>query len=70
MYDRTLLRSVAMANGQRTYVDLAEHLKVAHVTGWRLWNGKHAPSAATAAKIEDAYGITLRQLLQLKKVPA
>lgn len=64
MYDRTLLRAVATAKGQRTYVDLADHLKVAPVTGWRLWNGKTAPSAKLAARVEAAYGLSIAQLIQ------
>lgn len=63
-YDRTLLRAVAHARGQHTYVDLADHLKVAPVTAWRLWHGKTAPSAPIAEKVQTAYGLTLTQLLQ------
>ena len=66
MYDRTLLRAAAEAKGQRSYVDLSDHLKVAPSTGWRLWYGKNAPSVATARKVEDAFGLTLSQLLQPK----
>lgn len=70
MYDRTLLRTAAAAKGQHTYVDLSKHLKVAQSTGWRLWYGKNAPSIATARKVEDAYGLTLHQLLQPKQAAA
>ena len=64
MYDRTLLRTAAAAKGQHYYVDLSDHLKVAQSTAWRLWYGKNTPSVATARKVEDAYGVTLAQLLQ------
>lgn len=64
MYDRTLLRTAAAAKGQHNYVDLSTHLKVAQSTGWRLWYGKNTPSITTARKVEDAYGITLSQLLE------
>ncbi|MFF9197293.1 hypothetical protein ACF09L_19005 [Streptomyces sp. NPDC014779] len=64
MYDRTLLRQAAAAKGQHNYVDLSNHLKVAQSTGWRLWYGKNAPSAATASKIHEAYGLTIAQLLK------
>jgi hypothetical protein len=70
MYDRTQLRAAAAAQGQHNYVDLSNHLKVAQSTGWRLWYGKNAPSIGTARKVEDAYGLTLHQLLQLKQVAA
>lgn len=70
MYDRTLLRAAAEAKGQRNYVDLSTHLKVAQSTGWRLWYGKNAPSIATARKVEDAYGVTLNQLLQPQRAAA
>ncbi|RSS51396.1 XRE family transcriptional regulator [Streptomyces sp. WAC01280] len=63
MYDRTLLRTAAIAQGQHSYVDLAHHLKVAPATGWRLWHGKTVPAGSTAAKVETAYGITMTQLL-------
>jgi transcriptional regulator with XRE-family HTH domain len=66
MYDRTQLRAAAEAKGQRTYVDLSNHLKVAQSTGWRLWYGKNAPSINTARKVEAAYGVTLAQLLKPK----
>ncbi|WP_128977245.1 helix-turn-helix domain-containing protein [Streptomyces roseicoloratus] len=64
MYDRTLLRAAAAAEGQHNYVDLAHHLKVAQSTAWRLWYGKNAPSIETASKVTKAYGLTLAQLLE------
>ncbi|MET9955658.1 hypothetical protein ABZ135_29490 [Streptomyces sp. NPDC006339] len=70
MYDRTLLRKAATANGQHNYVDLSNHLKVAQSTGWRLWYGKNAPSVTTAQKVESAYGLKLSQLLQPQKTTA
>ncbi|MGW6566484.1 hypothetical protein [Streptomyces sp. NPDC054975] len=64
MYDRTQLRSAAEAKGLHNYGDLADHLKVAQSTAWRLWYGKNAPSVGTARKVEDAFGLTLAQLMQ------
>ncbi|WND36958.1 XRE family transcriptional regulator [Streptomyces sp. BB1-1-1] len=64
MYDRTALRTVAAAKGDECYVDLADRLKVAPVTAWRLWNGKTAPSARVAAAVEVAYGLSASALLK------
>ena len=64
MYDRTALRAVARAKGDARYVDLADRLKVAHTTAWRLWTGKTAPSARVAAAVEAAYGLPASALLK------
>ncbi|MEV5133557.1 helix-turn-helix transcriptional regulator [Streptomyces sp. NPDC053705] len=68
MYDRALLRAIASSNGQPHYTDLAERLKVAPATAWRLWTGKTAPSARVAAAVEDAYGLPASRLLKLAPV--
>lgn len=65
MYDRTSLRAAAGAIGDKRYLDLAERLKVAPATAWRLWSGKTAPSSHVAAKIEAAYGLPASRLLVL-----
>nr|WTB07427.1 XRE family transcriptional regulator [Streptomyces antimycoticus] len=64
MYDRTALRTVARANGDERYIDLADRLKVAPVTAWRLWTGKTAPSTRVAAAVETAYGLPASALLK------
>lgn len=64
MYDRTALRTVAIANGDAHYVDLANRLRVAPATAWRLWTGKTAPSARVAAAVEAAYGLSAAALLK------
>ncbi|WP_326678546.1 helix-turn-helix domain-containing protein [Streptomyces sp. NBC_01237] len=62
MYDRTALHTAARDMGDHTPSDLARRLKVARNTGWRLWHGHTAPSAAVVARIEHAYGVSARQL--------
>jgi transcriptional regulator with XRE-family HTH domain len=62
-YDRTTLRAVAQAHGQRHYSDVATRLGIAPVTAWRLWNGKTAPSPDVAARVEATYGLPVSRLL-------
>lgn len=64
MYDRSVLVTAAAAMGDRRPVDLANRLKVARNTAWRLWHGHTAPSATLAAAVEQHYGISARQLIQ------
>lgn len=64
MYDRTLLRAVAHAQGDTGYTDVARRLHVSPVTAWRLWTGKTAPSARLAAAVENAYGLPASRLMQ------
>jgi transcriptional regulator with XRE-family HTH domain len=64
MYDRTVLVTAARAIGDRRPVDLATRLGVARNTAWRLWHGRTAPSADLAARVEQHYGISARQLIQ------
>jgi transcriptional regulator with XRE-family HTH domain len=68
MYDRALLVAIASDKGDRHYTDLAERLKVAPATAWRLWTGKTAPSARVAAAVEHAYGLPASRLLKLAAV--
>ncbi|MFG7946328.1 XRE family transcriptional regulator [Streptomyces cacaoi] len=71
-YDRTLLRAAATGTGDRTPSDLSRRLGVAPATGWRLWHGHTAPSAAVAAAVERAYGVPASQLVkpEARKVAA
>jgi transcriptional regulator with XRE-family HTH domain len=50
--------------GDHRPVDLANRLGVARNTAWRLWHGHTAPSANLAASVEQAYGVSARQLIQ------
>ncbi|MEV5673477.1 helix-turn-helix transcriptional regulator [Streptomyces sp. NPDC052503] len=65
MYDRALLQALATDKGDRHYTDLAERLKVAPATAWRLWTGKTAPSARVAAAVEQVYGLPTSRLFKL-----
>ncbi|MBP0456219.1 hypothetical protein [Streptomyces montanisoli] len=67
MYDRTALRTVAAAKGDARPVDLADRLKVAQATAWRLYHGHTAPSARVAAAVEHAYGLPASALLKQRQ---
>ncbi|MFB6618909.1 XRE family transcriptional regulator [Streptomyces sp. NPDC085524] len=64
MYDRTVLVAAARTAGDRTPSDTARRLKVARNTAWRLWNGRTAPSAVLAARVEHHYGVSAGQLIK------
>lgn len=64
MYDRTVLVTAARNMGDSRPVDLAKRLRVARNTAWRLWHGHGAPAADLAARVEQTYGISTRQLIQ------
>jgi transcriptional regulator with XRE-family HTH domain len=64
MYDRTVLVTAARSMGDHRPVDLANRLGVARNTAWRLFNGHGAPAADLAARVEQAYGVSARQLIQ------
>lgn len=64
MYDRTVLITAARTMGDSRPVDIANRLKVARNTAWRLFHGHTAPSADLAARVEQAYGVSARQLIQ------
>ncbi|MEU7340580.1 XRE family transcriptional regulator [Streptomyces sp. NPDC007074] len=64
MYDRTVLLSAARTMGDSRPVDIANRLNVARNTAWRLFHGHTAPSADLAARVEQAYGVSARQLIQ------
>ncbi|MFD7738394.1 helix-turn-helix transcriptional regulator [Streptomyces sp. MJM8645] len=63
VYQHEQLVAAAQAAGDHTDSDIADRLKVARVTAWRLRTGKTAPSASTLARIELAYGLTAADLL-------
>ncbi|WP_405561883.1 XRE family transcriptional regulator [Streptomyces sp. NBC_01180] len=69
-YDRALLRAAARDKGDRTPTDLSRRLMVAPATGWRLWNGHTAPSAALVAAVDAAYGVPAAALLRRTPVAA
>lgn len=62
MYDRRDLVSAARSKGDRTASAIARRLSVPRNTAWRLWHGHGAPSADLAARVEQHYGVTARQL--------
>jgi transcriptional regulator with XRE-family HTH domain len=64
MYDRRVLVAAAQGMGDRRPVDIANRLKVARNTAWRLWHGHTAPSAGLAAAVEQHYGVSARQLIK------
>ncbi|MFC8584189.1 XRE family transcriptional regulator [Streptomyces sp. NPDC057217] len=66
LYDRTLLQQAARKRGADDYKALAADLALSPATAWRLWTGKNAPSAATADRVQTAYGLTVAQL----RIPA
>lgn len=71
MYDRTRLVAAARSAGDRNPEDTARRLKVARATAWRLWHGVTAPSARTAALVEQHYDIPASQLVKrVEEVPA
>ncbi|MGW0933165.1 hypothetical protein [Streptomyces sp. NPDC002644] len=63
-YDRKALRAAAKAAGQQNSRQMALHLGISEMAGWRLWHGKAAPSARTAALVEFAYGLPAAALLK------
>ncbi|MFE6683966.1 XRE family transcriptional regulator [Streptomyces sp. NPDC057729] len=63
-YDRSHLRAQAIGRGDTTPSDMARALGMPVATAWRLWHGRTAPSATTAAAVEHHYGVTARQLLR------
>ncbi|MEU9141677.1 XRE family transcriptional regulator [Streptomyces sp. NPDC048404] len=64
MYDRSVLVIAARTMGDSRPADIAKRLKVARNTAWRLYHGHTAPSADLAARVEKAYGVSARQLIQ------
>ncbi|MFD3903011.1 XRE family transcriptional regulator [Streptomyces sp. CB04723] len=62
-YDRTTLLAAAQARGDQHYREMGQRLGVSRATAWRLWTGRTAPSAVTAAACEREYGVPARQLL-------
>ncbi|MEU6237440.1 helix-turn-helix transcriptional regulator [Kitasatospora sp. NPDC047058] len=58
--------AAAIAAGDRNDEDIAERLKVARVTAWRLRTGRTTPGPLTLAKIEQAYGLTAATLLGIE----
>ncbi|MFE7638332.1 helix-turn-helix domain-containing protein [Kitasatospora sp. NPDC057518] len=62
-YQHERLVCAARAAGDRTDSDIAERLKVAPVTAWRLRTGRTTPAGRTLAAIERAYGLTPADLL-------
>ncbi|MGW4305110.1 XRE family transcriptional regulator [Streptomyces californicus] len=62
-YDRTTLVAAAHARGDQHYREMGHRLGLSRATAWRLWTGRTAPSAVTAAAVETAYGIPAGQLL-------
>lgn len=67
MYDRATLLAAAHTKGDRTPAAVARRLSVPRNTAWRLWSGHGAPSAALAARVEDHYGVSARQLVKVAK---
>ncbi|MFD4659315.1 helix-turn-helix domain-containing protein [Kitasatospora sp. NPDC058444] len=63
-YRHEQLVAAARAAGDHTDSDIADRLKVARTTAWRLRTGKTTPGASTLAKIEQAYGLTAAALLR------
>lgn len=63
MYDRSTLRAVAKAAGVANSNQLAIKLRLPRNTAWRLWEGHAAPTAATAAAVQLAFGLPTAALL-------
>ncbi|MGC5343685.1 XRE family transcriptional regulator [Streptomyces sp. DT171] len=63
MYDRKALRAAAAVRGDAHFEQVATRLGVARATAWRLWTGKGAPSARTAAAIHREYGLGTGELI-------
>lgn len=68
MYDRTLLIATAQDKGHENPRQMAAEIGIDISAAYRLWNGEHAPAAATIAAVEEHYGLTARQLI--KPAPA
>lgn len=64
MYDRSALVSVARSKGDAGPADAARRMGIPRNTAWRLWHGRTAPSARTAAAVERAYGLPASTLLK------
>lgn len=68
MYDRTTLvaavRRVEADDVTALTTLITRRLQIAPNTAWRLVNGRTAPSAALAARIEAEYGVPTSALLR------